>query len=39
MGKLLDKIKKKLLSNEKKELGERNVKSTKTFPKQKAPLK
>jgi predicted AlkP superfamily phosphohydrolase/phosphomutase len=42
MGKLLDKIKKKLESLEskgKKEIGERNVKSSKTFPRQKAPLK
>lgn len=39
MGKLLDKIKKKLESKDKKEIGERNVKSPKTFPRQKAPLK
>lgn len=39
MGKLLDKIKNKLQSKDKKEIGERNVKSTKTFPRQKAPLK
>ena len=39
MGKLLEKIKNKLLFKNKKEIGERNVKTAKTFPKQKAPLK
>lgn len=39
MGKLLEKIKNKLFSKDKKDIGERNVKTTKTFPKQKAPLK
>lgn len=39
MGKLLEKIKKMLAVKDKKEVGERDVKSTKTFPKQKESLK
>lgn len=40
MKKLLDKIKKKLLSSvDKKNDNQKNVKNTRTFPKQKTPLK
>lgn len=40
MGKLLEKIKKKILSSTlKKDAGQKGIKTSKTFPKQKAPLK
>jgi hypothetical protein len=40
MKKLLDKVKKKLISaSVKKDVGQKSVKSSRTFPKQKASLK